>query len=170
MNSGGKILRRSIVHGYGDCTPQDTSEKSRHPLGAVLAPQQNAIPFSDCARLQFPCNLRRGSSHLGIRHSFCPIPSALDEHTLAAMLRELVDKAGYRPPFHVFQCSAAGRFSPRRSRTPGSHDRGTSTPGQAARPWQRASCQTRTQGGRLLAMWRTHPGASSQVETPRPLS
>src|SRR5215469_1521523 len=113
LNTARKVRRSPIIQRYGDRTAQGTTEESRHPLGRILTPEQDAVSFSDSARLQVPCYLRRRARHISVTHPLYPKSPTLDKHPLRAVLQEVINQPGYRAALHVIQCSAGGWFTPR---------------------------------------------------------
>src|SRR5437763_1205927 len=53
LNAGDKRRRALHIERHDDDAARQRTEKSRYPLGAVLAPEQDALAFVDAAMVKF---------------------------------------------------------------------------------------------------------------------
>src|SRR5271157_681182 len=87
----GKIQSCNLVDGNNDRAAQQASEKCNHPLGAVLAPDENFVALCDLSRVQFASETMRVGQHLAIRPALHAIPAMMNVSHLPRVALEIIE-------------------------------------------------------------------------------
>ena len=87
----GEVGSGNLVDGNNDHAAQQASEEDDHPLGAVLAPDEDFVAFGDLARVQLARETMRVGQHIAVRPALRAIAAMMDVGDLAGMPLEVVE-------------------------------------------------------------------------------
>src|ERR1017187_2351402 len=87
----GEIRGRDLVDGYHDGAAQQASEKGNHPLGAVLAPEDDLVALADAALFQFARKAIRIAQHIAVSPPLHAITAMLNVGHLASVAAEVIE-------------------------------------------------------------------------------
>ncbi len=74
----GKVRGRNLVDRDNNYAAQQASEERHHPLGAVLAPEENLVTLGDFSRVQLARKTLGVSQHLAIGPALHSIAAVMD--------------------------------------------------------------------------------------------
>ena len=87
----GEIGGRDLVDGHHDGAAQQASEKGNHPLGAVLAPEDDLVALADAALFQLAREAIRIAQHIAVGPSLHAITAMVNVGHLASVAAEVIE-------------------------------------------------------------------------------
>ncbi len=107
----------AVVDGNGDGSGEEDAPERGDPLGAILAPQQDAVGFADAGRLKLRGQPVRRGGHLAIGEAPQQKPVIVDEGggvELGEAVKQVQERFSPRVRHRCFGRALAGRRSVRR--------------------------------------------------------
>ncbi len=87
----GKIGGRNLVDGHHDGAAQQASEKCDHPLGAVLAPNDDLVALADAALFQLARETIGVAQHIAVRPPLHAVAAMVNVGRLASVAAEVIE-------------------------------------------------------------------------------
>ena len=87
----GEIRSGNLVDGNDDGAAQQASEKRDHPLGAVLAPDEDLVALADAALFQLARKTIGVAQHIAVGPSLHAIAAMVNVGHLASVAAEVVE-------------------------------------------------------------------------------
>ena len=95
-NTESEIARTDSIHGHDQHAAQHASPESGDPLGAILAPDHDAVAFADLTRFELPRELRRRLCDPAVRPAHRAVAPAVHAGNLRTARIETVQILDHR--------------------------------------------------------------------------